>query len=170
MNAINKIIEPFQVTRNGTVLLYQIENELPNQWSNVSAKTPDTKHVDYMKRLEANVRDLGIDIPSIHNMPSTNGKSWSKDYDTVGAGGDVDIYGLDSYVCAVIKLPLNTTNNESAIMLVMYPFGLQHIKPIIYVAGLLEPFSTSLSSSTTNDTRVSRRCIDSMVWACWRLW
>jgi hypothetical protein len=47
--------------------------------------------------LEKCARDAGINVPLTHNNPNMNTKSWSKDYDTVRAGGDVDIYGLDHY-------------------------------------------------------------------------
>ena len=101
--AIAEAAAPYQVTRNGTLVLFQVENEFPNQWINATAKTPDEVPIGYMKLLEANARESGIDIALTHNMPSTTGKSWSKDYDTVGAGGDVDIYGLDSYVSPIYK-------------------------------------------------------------------
>jgi beta-galactosidase GanA len=97
---IAQLVQRYQVTENGTVLLYQIENEDSVQWSSVSAKTPSATNVAYFKLLEANARDNGIVIPTIHNAANMNGKSWSTDYDTVGAGGDVDITGLDSYVSA----------------------------------------------------------------------
>ncbi|OCL15370.1 glycoside hydrolase family 35 protein [Glonium stellatum] len=95
-DAVARITHPFQVTQNGTALLYQIENEFTGQWRSVSAKTPNNAAIAYMKLLEANARSNGIDIPLTHNSPTTSGKSWSKDYDTVSAGGDVDIYGLDT--------------------------------------------------------------------------
>jgi len=48
-----------------------------------------------MQLLEANARANGIDVPLIHNDPNMNTKSWSKDFSS--AGGNVDLYGLDSY-------------------------------------------------------------------------
>jgi beta-galactosidase len=105
-NAVSQITYPFQASQNGTTLLFQIENEYPYQWTNVAAKTPNVNDIAYMKLLEANARSNGIDIPFIANAPSTGGKSWSSDYDTVDAGGDVDIYGLDSYVSAAKESPM----------------------------------------------------------------
>lgn len=97
MTEIAKTIDPFQVTQSGTALLFQIENEYGDQWTNVAAKTPDYEAIDYMELLEANARANGIDIVLTHNNPNENTRSWSKDYDTVGAGGDVDVSGVDSY-------------------------------------------------------------------------
>lgn len=93
-----QLTAPFQVTGDGTVVMYQIENEYAAQWTDAAAKTPDEEGIGYMEALEKNVRDNGVVVPLVHNMPNMNGRSWSKDYDTVEAGGNVDIYGLDSYV------------------------------------------------------------------------
>lgn len=97
-SAVADAVRPFQLTANGTVILYQIENEYGSQWRNVNAKTPNKEAISYMEKLEENAREHGILVPLTHNAPNQNGRAWSKDYDTVGAGGDVDIYGLDSYV------------------------------------------------------------------------
>lgn len=104
-SGIASLIAPFQIHRNGTVITYQIENELPNQWKSVSAKTPNPPYIAYMEELEANARSNGIQVPLTHNNPNTD-ESWSIEYDTVGAGGDVDIIGHDSYVS---YLPAETT-------------------------------------------------------------
>ncbi|KAH8603180.1 glycoside hydrolase superfamily [Bisporella sp. PMI_857] len=72
----------------GTALMLQIENEFPSQWKNVSTKIPNLGPIAYMKSLEARALENGVTIPTMHNMPNTNGKSWSKDYDTVEAGGN----------------------------------------------------------------------------------
>lgn len=96
------IARPYQVTQDGTALLWQIENEFGPQWSNTTSKTPKSVNVAYFKILEQTARDNGIVIPFISNDPSMSYKSWSKDFDTVGAGGDVDIYGLDSYVRTIL--------------------------------------------------------------------
>lgn len=98
------ITREWQVTTNGTAFLWQIENELGNQWTNVAAKTPNPSAIAYFEKLEQTARDGGIEVPFIANMPSMSGKSWSTDYDTVGAGGDVNIYGLDSYVWRCLSL------------------------------------------------------------------
>ena len=116
-NAVAQITFPFQVTQHGTTLLYQIENEYPYQWKSVSAKTPNINDIAYMKSLEANARSNGIDIPFTANAPSMNGKSWSPDYDTVNAGGDVNIYGLDSYVSSLTKLRWHMTDEREAQLL-----------------------------------------------------
>jgi beta-galactosidase len=97
-DGISQVTRPFQLTENGTVIMYQIENEYGSQWRNEKAKIPNLEAVSYMEKLEDNARKNGIVVPLIHNMPNLNGGAWSKDYDTVGAGGNVDIYGLDSYV------------------------------------------------------------------------
>lgn len=97
MSEMAKVVSPFQVTQAGTALLYQIENEYGDQWTNVAAKTPDYEAIDYMELLEANARANGIDIALTHNNPNEATRSWSKDYDTVNAGGDVDVSGVDSY-------------------------------------------------------------------------
>lgn len=101
---VAQLIAPFQIHRNGTVISYQIENELPNQWKNVSAKTPNPPYIAYMEALEANARDNGIEIPFTQNSPNSD-VSWSVDYDTVGAGGNVDIHGRDSYVRLALSPP-----------------------------------------------------------------
>lgn len=98
MTEFAKITAKHQVTRNGTVIMYQLENEYPEQWSNAEAKVPRAGPIAYMKDLFKNAQENGIVVPLTHNMPSQSGKSWSVDYDTVGAGGNVHIYGLDNYV------------------------------------------------------------------------
>jgi beta-galactosidase len=104
-----RLVAPFQVYRNGTVISYQIENELPNQWLDTSPKTPDPNHIAYMEELEQNARVGGIGVPFTHNSPN-NDWSWSVDWDTVGAGGDVDIHGFDSYVSS--SQPRNITSTQ----------------------------------------------------------
>ena len=103
-DGIARAANPFQLTEGGTVIMYQIENEYGNQWKDVKNKLPNPAPISYMEKLEANARANGIVVPLTHNMPNQNGAAWSKDYDTVDAGGDVDIYGLDSYVSARILL------------------------------------------------------------------
>lgn len=97
MQKMSETVLPHTVTNGGNVILYQIENELGLQWLNVSAKTPNNTAIDYMELLEASVRSSSIDIPTLHNNPNLGSKSWSQDYDTVGAGGNVDIYATDNY-------------------------------------------------------------------------
>jgi len=92
----SEIVAKHQITKGGSVFIYQIENEYGNQWTNVAAKTPNYPAIAYMEALEKCARDAGIDVPLIHNNPNMNTKSWSKDYGA-GVGGNVDNYGLDHY-------------------------------------------------------------------------
>ncbi|KAH6641286.1 glycoside hydrolase superfamily [Chaetomium tenue] len=96
-DGISQLTRPYQLTEDGTVLMYQIENEYAKQWRDEKARVPNLEAVSYMEKLKENARTNGIVVPLIHNVPNRSGPSWSKDYDTVGAGGNVDIYGLDSY-------------------------------------------------------------------------
>jgi hypothetical protein len=48
-----------------------------------------------MELLEASARSSGVDVPLIHNNPNPSSYSWSKDYSDLG--GNVDIFGFDSY-------------------------------------------------------------------------
>lgn len=91
-----EITAPHQVTTKGNALAYQIENEYGYQFLNVTiSKIGNETAIDYMELLEKNAHDNGISVPLTHNNPNMNSKSWSKDF-TVN-GGDVDMYGLDSY-------------------------------------------------------------------------
>lgn len=100
LSGVATVIAPYQIHRNGTVISYQIENEYPYQWENSNKSTPDTSAISYMKLLEANARENGIEIPLTANDVYPD-KSWSTDYDSVGAGGDVNIHGVDAYVCVL---------------------------------------------------------------------
>ncbi|KAF4920528.1 putative beta-galactosidase B [Colletotrichum viniferum] len=73
-----------------------IENEYPQQWTNQNEKIPNYNSVDYMEDLKAVAVTNGIEIPLTHNDISGY-MSWASDYDTVGAGGNVDVHGYDSY-------------------------------------------------------------------------
>ncbi|KAL2162929.1 hypothetical protein VTH06DRAFT_6765 [Thermothelomyces fergusii] len=97
-DGIARATRPFQLTEGGTVILYQIENEYGSQWRDAAAKVPNPEAVSYMEALEDNARRNGIVVPLVHNSPNLNSPVWSRDYDTVGAGGNVDIYGVDNYV------------------------------------------------------------------------
>ncbi|KAK0112257.1 hypothetical protein ONS96_001506 [Cadophora gregata f. sp. sojae] len=92
----SEIVAKHQITRGGSVFIYQLENEYGNQWTNVAAKTPNYPGIAYMELLQKTARDAGIDVPLIHNNPNMNTKSWSKDYGA-GFGGNVDNYALDHY-------------------------------------------------------------------------
>lgn len=98
MKKFDEITKKYQVTENGTVLMYQIENEFPEQWTDVEEKTPNPIPIAYMEKLFDFVQNSDIVVPIAHNMPGPQYKSWSVDYDTVGAGGNVHLYGLDNYV------------------------------------------------------------------------
>lgn len=104
MSQMAKLVAPFQIHRNGTVISYQIENEYPEQWEDVDEKVPNYPSISYMEALEANARENGIHVPFTHNSIPDH-VSWAKDYDTVGAGGNVDIHGFDSYVSSPESLP-----------------------------------------------------------------
>jgi len=115
MSRIGEIVSKHLVTKGGNVILYQLENEfvapsflfsLPllithaihrygEQWRNVAQKTPNWPAIEYMEALDANARESGIDIPNYHNQPNLNTFSWSKDFSNVG--GELDMYGVDSY-------------------------------------------------------------------------
>lgn len=92
----SELTKKHQVTHNGTVLVYQIENEYGEQWKDREKKTPNEPAARYMAALEDLARENGIDVPLIHNDPNMNTRSWSKDY-APGALGNVDVAGLDSY-------------------------------------------------------------------------
>ncbi|RDI78175.1 hypothetical protein Vi05172_g11886 [Venturia inaequalis] len=93
---ISEIVAQHQVTNGGNVFIYQIENELGMQWTNVAAKTPNLNAIAYMEKLEKAARDSGIVVPLIHNNPNMRTKSWSEDYGA-GFGGNVDNYAMDHY-------------------------------------------------------------------------
>lgn len=92
---VSQLIAPHLITNGGNVVLFQIENELGSQWTNVANKTPNEPVDEYMALLEASARENGIDIPLTHNNPNMNAYSWSSDYSNVT--GNVDVVGLDSY-------------------------------------------------------------------------
>ncbi|KAI1856434.1 hypothetical protein JX265_011681 [Neoarthrinium moseri] len=92
---ISQIIAPHLITNGGNVILFQIENELGNQWTNIKNKTDNPSAQQYMQLLSDVARDNGIDVPLTHNLPNMNGYSWSKDFSN--ATGNVDVVGLDSY-------------------------------------------------------------------------
>lgn len=83
LSHIDPIIARHQVTRGGSVLLYQVENEYQ---VNTDAA--------YMEALQAKVRADGIDVPITTN-DCCDAASWSS---TWGSGqGAVQIPGVDSY-------------------------------------------------------------------------
>ncbi|KAI0400807.1 glycoside hydrolase superfamily [Xylaria palmicola] len=95
MTEISKIVAPHLITNGGNVVLFQIENELGNQWLDRATKTPNVPVQEYMELLEKNARENGIDVPLTHNSPNLNDYSWSHDFSD--AKGNVDVVGVDSY-------------------------------------------------------------------------
>lgn len=96
-DTISQIISEHTVVKGGNVFIYQIENEYGQQWTNVARRTPNETAIHYMELLEAAANRSGIDVPTLHNNPNLNTKSWSLDYDINHVGGDVDVSGLDNY-------------------------------------------------------------------------
>ncbi|KAK0354835.1 hypothetical protein LTR59_008989 [Friedmanniomyces endolithicus] len=96
-DAMSKLVAEHSVTNGGNVLLYQIENEYGEQWTNVSARTPNETAIAYMELLEASTRQNMVNIPTSFNNPNLGSKAWSLDYDINHVGGDVDLYTLDNY-------------------------------------------------------------------------
>ncbi|KAK4543214.1 hypothetical protein LTR36_005764 [Oleoguttula mirabilis] len=96
-DAMSSMVAEHAVTNGGNVIMYQIENEYGEQWTDVDARTPNETAIAYMELLEASARSNGIDIPTLHNNPNLGSKSWSLDYDINHVGGDTDLYGLDNY-------------------------------------------------------------------------
>jgi beta-galactosidase GanA len=70
MNKVSQIIAPHLITNGGNVILFQIENEYGDQWTNVTAKTPDVAAGEYMALLEQTVRANGINVPLTANAPN----------------------------------------------------------------------------------------------------
>ncbi|KAI0528338.1 beta-galactosidase, domain 2-domain-containing protein [Xylaria digitata] len=95
MSEISKIIASHLITNGGNVALFQIENELGNQWLNIEKRIPNVPVQEYMELLQETARENGIDVPLTHNAPNMFGYSWSKDFSD--AKGSVDVVGLDSY-------------------------------------------------------------------------
>ncbi|KAI0170069.1 putative beta-galactosidase B [Pestalotiopsis sp. NC0098] len=94
-STVSQIIAPHLITNGGNVVLFQIENELGNQWIDIENRTDNVAAQEYMQLLENTARDNGINVPLTHNLPNMNGYSWSKDFSN--ATGNVDVVGLDSY-------------------------------------------------------------------------
>ncbi|KAK7728882.1 hypothetical protein SLS53_009345 [Cytospora paraplurivora] len=92
---ISSLIAPHLITNGGNVILFQVENELGEQWKKVSTKTPNVAVDEYMQLLEDAARANGIDVPLTHNNPNMKTYSWSKDFSNVT--GNVDVVGVDSY-------------------------------------------------------------------------
>ncbi|KAF3017177.1 hypothetical protein E8E14_011982 [Neopestalotiopsis sp. 37M] len=96
MKAVTDIIRDHQIHKNGTVISIQVDNEFPSQYKDHTTLTLNGPGIGYMENLEALIRAQGVEVPTTHNAPG-HYPDWSKDFDTVGAGGDVNVWGLDSY-------------------------------------------------------------------------
>ncbi|KAK0629349.1 beta-galactosidase [Bombardia bombarda] len=92
---VSEIVRPHLITNGGNVIMYQIENELGNQWTDIASKALNVPAANYMQLLEDSARASGIDVPLSHNSPNMNGYAWSKDFSS--STGNVDVVGLDSY-------------------------------------------------------------------------
>ncbi|KAF2457709.1 glycoside hydrolase superfamily [Lineolata rhizophorae] len=96
MSEYSELVSNYQVSQGENVYLYQIENEYGEQWiGDPTDKVPNPTATAYMDALEATARANGIDVPLIANDPNMRVLSWSEDFSD--AGGNVDVYGLDSY-------------------------------------------------------------------------
>jgi hypothetical protein len=90
LHHVDAIIKRHQLTDGtGTVILYQIENELAST---------GTSQRNYMQNLYDTVRNDGISVPIFHNDKGRNGM-WVPPRDTVPGTvpGPVDMYAFDSY-------------------------------------------------------------------------
>lgn len=87
---INAIIARHQLTDGGgTVIAYQIENELD---------VVSPAHARYMQRLYDRAREDGITVPIFHNDKGRNGIWTPRESDVPGViPGPVDIYAFDGY-------------------------------------------------------------------------
>jgi beta-galactosidase GanA len=70
MTEISKTIAPHLITNGGNVILFQVENELGNQWLDIRKKTNNVPAQEYMDLLERNARENRIDVPLTHNAPN----------------------------------------------------------------------------------------------------
>ncbi|WP_241911148.1 beta-galactosidase [Streptomyces sp. DH-12] len=86
LEAVNAVISEHQITDGGgSVIAYQVENE---QIDNAP------KHVEYIEKLQAAVKEHGITVPLFHNDWG-NGHGWNAP-GTPG-GSQLDLYAFDTY-------------------------------------------------------------------------
>lgn len=69
-STVSRIIAPHLITNGGNVVMFQIENELGNQWTNIKSRTNNDAAQQYMQELEDVARENGIDVPLTHNLPN----------------------------------------------------------------------------------------------------
>ena len=62
-STVSQIIAPHLITNGGNVVLFQIENELGNQWLDIENRTDNVAAQEYMQLLEDTARENGIDVP-----------------------------------------------------------------------------------------------------------
>lgn len=97
-DTMSEIVAEHQISNGGNVIFYQIENEYGQQWvGSANNRKPNETAIAYMELLEASANKSGIEIPTVHNNPNLNTKSWSRDFDINEVGGDVWLYAADSY-------------------------------------------------------------------------
>ncbi|MEU3981623.1 beta-galactosidase [Streptomyces sp. NPDC026672] len=90
LTAVNRIVRRHLFTHgDGTVLLYQIENEY-------DAHVTEATGRDYMAHLYRKVRADGVDVPLFHNDKGRNGHWIPGSFDTGGESGKW-LYGFDGY-------------------------------------------------------------------------
>lgn len=90
LTAVNRIVARHLYTQgDGTVLLYQIENEYGSYVTQPAG-------IDYMSHLYAKVRADGVDVPLFHNDLGRNGYWAPGTFDTGGEHGRW-LYGFDGY-------------------------------------------------------------------------
>lgn len=80
MSAIDSIIAKHQITKGGSVILYQVENEYTGRDSKYMQNIADKAHAD------------GINVPTFHNDKSGPKGRWVS-----GTAGAPDMYAFDSY-------------------------------------------------------------------------
>ncbi|MBO1333038.1 beta-galactosidase [Streptomyces sp. VRA16 Mangrove soil] len=90
LTAVNEIISRHQYTSgDGTVVLYQLENEYASYVTSATGK-------DYMAHLYAKVRADGIDVPLFHNDKGRNGY-WVPGAFSTGDESGRYLYAFDGY-------------------------------------------------------------------------
>ncbi|MFF5665160.1 beta-galactosidase [Streptomyces griseofuscus] len=90
LTRVNRIARKHLFTQgNGTVLLYQIENEFDAHVDSADSRA-------YMSHLYKKVRADGIDVPLFHNDKGRNGYWTPGSFDTGGEHGGW-LYGFDGY-------------------------------------------------------------------------
>lgn len=89
LTQVNAIIARHQLTSGGSVILYQIENELD---------LTSPAHRRYMQHLYDKVRADGIDVPIFHNDKGRNGYWVPASSEVPGTvAGPTDLYAFDGY-------------------------------------------------------------------------